>query len=92
MSLGDRSKGAYIRVDDMSKSVRLSEEFHEYVKAHNRAGETMEDTLRRLIGGPHPAEVAGVLSPETADAIEAGLEGKRETDAGSKAELRELFE
>ena len=76
----------------MSKSVRLSEEFHEYIKAHNRADETMEDTLRRLIGGPHPEEVAGILSPATADAIEEGLSMKRETDVGSKEELRELFE
>lgn len=76
----------------MSKSVRLSEEFHEYVKAHKQDGETMEDTLRRLIGGPHPVEVAGILSPETADAIEEGLEGKHGPDARSKEELRELFE
>lgn len=52
----------------------------------------MEDTLRRLIGGPHPVEVAGILSPETADAIEEGLEGKHGPDARSKEELRELFE
>ena len=76
----------------MSKSVRLSEEFHEYVKAHKRADETMEDTLRRLIGGPHPEEVAGILSPETADAIEEGLARKREADVESKEELRELFD
>lgn len=76
----------------MSKSVRLSEEFHEYVKAHKRADETMEDTLRRLIGGPHPEEVAGILSPETAEAIEEDLERRRETDVESKAKLRELFE
>ena len=76
----------------MSKSLRLSEEFHAYIKAHKRADETMEDTLRRLIGGPHPEEVAGILSPETADAIEAGLSSKREADVESKEELRELFE
>lgn len=52
----------------------------------------MEDTLRRLIGGPHPVEAAGILSPETADAIEEGLEGKHGPDARSKEELRELFE
>lgn len=76
----------------MSKSLRLSEEFHEYIKAHKGDDETMEDTLRRLIGGPHPEEVAGILSPETAAAIEAGLERKRETDAETKEDLRELFE
>lgn len=72
--------------------MRISEEFHERIKAHNRPNETMEETLRRLIGGPHPDEVAGILSPETADAIEEGLARKRETDVESKPELRELFE
>jgi hypothetical protein len=76
----------------MSKSVRLSEEFHAYLKAHKRTDETMEDTLRRLIGGPHPREVAGILSAETADAIEDGLAERRAADVESKEELRELFE
>ncbi|MFC6988609.1 antitoxin VapB family protein [Haloplanus sp. GCM10025708] len=76
----------------MSKSVRISESLHERIRAHKREGETMEDTIRRLIGGPDPGEVAGILSPETADAIEEGLEEKRREDVDSKEELRELFE
>ena len=50
----------------MSKSVCISEEFHEFVTAHKRENETIEETLRRLIGGPHPEDVAGILSSETA--------------------------
>jgi len=76
----------------MSKSVRISEEFHEFVKAYNRENETMEETLRRLIGGPHPEDVAGILSSETAAAMRHRLENKRETDAEQKHELRERFE
>ena len=76
----------------MSKSVRVSEEFHEFVKAHSRDEETMEETLRRLIGGPHPEDVAGILSSETATAMRDRLENKRETDAEAKQELRERFE
>ena len=76
----------------MSKSVRISEEFHEFVKAHKRDDETMEETLRRLIGGPHPENVAGILSSETADTMRKRLETKRETDAEQKHELRERFE
>lgn len=82
----------YTRVYGMSKSVRLSEEFHEYIKAHKADDETMEETIRRLIGGPNPEEVAGILSDETADAIEEALARKREADANSRAELRGLFE
>lgn len=76
----------------MSKSVRVSEEFHAFVKAHKREDETMEETLRRLIGGPHPEDVAGILSSETAALMRDRLEEKRESDIGDKGELRERFE
>lgn len=76
----------------MSKSVRISEEFHEFVKAHKREDETMEETLRRLIGGPHPENVAGILSSETAEDMRERLETKRGTDLQQKHELRERFE
>jgi hypothetical protein len=76
----------------MSKSVRMSEELHDRIKAHKREDETMEETINRLIGGPHPEEVAGILSEETADEIEAALARKRETSVASKSELEELFE
>jgi hypothetical protein len=76
----------------MSKSVRISEEFHEFVKEHKRDDETMEETLRRLIGGPHPEKVAGILSSETADEMRERIEGKRETAADGKNEVREHFE
>lgn len=44
----------------------------------------MEDALRRLIGGPNPEDVAGILSSETASCMRDRLEAKRE--------LRERFE
>ena len=76
----------------MSKSVRLSEEFHEFIASHNRDGETMEETLRRLVGGPHPDNVAGILSSETAEEMRERLDAKREADADGKRQLRERFE
>ncbi|OLZ41216.1 hypothetical protein A6E15_09550 [Natrinema saccharevitans] len=76
----------------MSKSVRVSEEFHEFVAAHKRDDETMEETLRRLIGGPHPKDVAGILSSETAEGMRERLAEKRERDVAGKDELRERFE
>jgi hypothetical protein len=76
----------------MSKSFRVSPEFHEYVKSHKRDDETMEETLRRLIGGPDPDEVSGILSDETADSIEAQLEKKRERAVEGKNDLAERFE
>lgn len=76
----------------MSKSVRVSETFHEFVKAHKREEETMEETLRRLIGGPHPEDVSGILSSETAEKMRERLDSKREPDVDEKRELRERFE
>ncbi|WP_197427843.1 hypothetical protein [Halogeometricum sp. CBA1124] len=52
----------------------------------------MEETLRRLIGGPDPDEVSGILSDETADSIEAQLEKKRERAVEEKNDLAERFE
>jgi hypothetical protein len=60
--------------------------------AHNREGETMEETLRRLLGGPHLEEVAGILSPETADEVRERLEAKHERDAVDNRSLRKRFE
>ena len=76
----------------MSKSVRISEECHEFVTAHKRDDETMEETLRRLVGGPHPEHVAGILSSETAATMRERLDAKRETDVTETHELRERFE
>jgi hypothetical protein len=44
----------------------------------------MEETLRRLIGGPHPEDVAGILSTETAERMRERLREKREADLGGK--------
>lgn len=76
----------------MSKSVRVSDSFHEYIESHNREGETMEDTLRRLVGGPHPESVTGIISSETATRMHDAIETKREQDVETKRALRERFE
>lgn len=76
----------------MSKSVRVSEEFHEFVKAHKGDDETMEETLRRLIGGPHPEDVTGILSTETAERMRDRLDEKHDSDVEAKRSLRERFE
>lgn len=76
----------------MSKTVRVSEEFHEFITAHKREDETMEETLRRLVGGPHPEHVAGILSEETAEEMRERIEHKRAADRADKQDLREQFE
>jgi hypothetical protein len=76
----------------MSRSTRVSEEYHEYLEAHSRADETMEETLRRLTGGPDPETVAGILSEGTVEDVRERLETKRETELDGKADLRGQFE
>lgn len=76
----------------MSKSVRISEEFHEFIAAHKHEDETMEETLRRLVGGPRPEDIAGILTSETAERMRERIDEKRTADVESKRDLRERFE
>lgn len=75
----------------MGRSVRVSEEFHEFLTSHNRDGETMEETIKRLIGGPRPEEVTDSFSSETAERMRARIENKKARTA-EKSDLRERFE
>lgn len=76
----------------MSKTMRISEEFHEFVSSHKREGETMEETLRRLVGGPDPESVAGILSEDTAESMRTQLSESDRSDVESKRQLRDRFE
>jgi len=69
--------------------VRISEEFHEFMKSHSRDDETMEETMRMLIGGHDSEEVAGILSSETVEEMSERIDGRRDD---GKRELRESFE
>lgn len=88
----DRLKRPYIQIYGMVKTIRVSESFHAWVEAHNEDGETMEETLRRLTRGPHPSEVADVLSAEQVDEVEAAIEDLNERESGRLREVRDAFE
>jgi hypothetical protein len=63
----------------MVKTIRVSEEYHEWLTAHKEGDETMEETLRRMTRGPHPDDVAGLLTEGEADAAKetvADLRGR----------------
>lgn len=79
----------------MTKTIRVSEDFHEVVKAHNRDDETMEETLRRLMGGPAPealADVVGGGDDEVAAEMRDAIAEKRDRGRERRSELRERFE
>lgn len=91
----------------MSESVQVSEQFHAFLESRRREGETMEETLRRLVEprqasdgeterddltGSHPSEVAGIISSETAEKMRERIDRLDEADVADKRELRERFE
>lgn len=79
----------------MSKTIRVSEEFHELVRAHNREGETMEETLRRLTRGPDPEVLAEVVAggdDRAAREMRAAIEARREAGRERREGLRRRFE
>jgi len=61
----------------MVKTIRISEEYHEWLNAHKKDDETMEDTLRRMTRGPHPDDVAGLLTEEAAEDAKEAVERLR---------------
>jgi predicted CopG family antitoxin len=61
----------------MSKSVRLSEEAYERLKALRCENETISDVVLRLTGERSLLELAGILSDEQADALEDVIENRR---------------
>lgn len=79
----------------MSKTIRVSEEFHELVRAHNREGETMEETLRRLTRGPDPEMLADIVSggnEQAAAEMREAIERRRENGRMRRERLQERFE
>lgn len=78
----------------MAKTIRVSEAYHAVLKAHNREGETMEDTLRRLMGGPDPEVLAEVIATDgtESEALREAINRKRERGRARRAALRERFE
>lgn len=67
----------YTVVYDMAeatKTIRVSEDLHARIKAHSREGETLNETLDRLLRGPSLRELAGILSDEEADRFEEAIE------------------
>lgn len=61
----------------MSKSIRLSEDAYERLKAHKRDEETFSDVVLRLAGERSLPELAGILTEEARAMEEAIAERRR---------------
>lgn len=67
-----------VRVARVSETIRVSDGYYEWLQTHNRDGETMEETLRRVTGGPRPEAIAGLLTDEEATTAKAAVADLRE--------------
>lgn len=76
----------------MVKTIRVSESYHEWLSAHKRDEETMEETLRRLTRGPNPSDVAGLLSESEADEANAAVARLRGRDSDRFEAARRAFD
>lgn len=66
----------------MSKSIRLTDEAYERLKAHKSEDETFSEVVLRLAGERSLLELAGILTDEQADALEEAIEERRERRYG----------
>lgn len=64
----------------MVKTIRVSEEYHAWLRAHKRDDETMEETLRRMTRGPNPEDVAGLLTRDEAEDAKTAVGDLRSRD------------
>jgi len=76
----------------MVKTIRVSEEYHEWLSAHKEDDETMEETLRRMTRGPHPSDVAGFLTEEEAENAKEAVNRLRGHDRNRRDAARSAFE
>lgn len=66
--------------------------FKDWIKEHKRDDETMFDAMRRVMGGPEPETVAGIIADESATSMREAIERKRGADVKEKTELKNNFE
>ncbi|WP_311170319.1 antitoxin VapB family protein [Halobellus ordinarius] len=74
-----------------TKTISLDEKAYERLKAHKREGESFSDVVKRLAGERSWSEVAGILSPDEAEALgETVKEGRSRSRARSDRLADEL--
>lgn len=62
---------------------------YERLTAEKREGESFSDVVRRLTAGTDLADYHGVLSAETADALEEVITGRRRENAATRSTRQE---
>lgn len=55
------------------RTIRVSEAVYDRIEAHGLEGETIEETLERILPRPSLRELAGILSEEEAEAFREAI-------------------
>ncbi len=61
-----------------TKTIRLDDEAYERLASRKREGESFSDVVKRVAGERSLLELAGILSDEEADELEAAITERRE--------------
>lgn len=70
-----------------TKTISLDEEAYERLKARKREGESFSEVVKRIAGERSWSEVAGILSEDEADDLEAIIEDGRERSRARRDRL-----
>lgn len=75
-----------------TKTISLDEEAYERLNAHKREGESFSDVVKRLAGERSWREVAGILTAEEADDLEAAIDEGRSASRERRERVADAFD
>lgn len=75
-----------------TRTVRLDEEAYECLAGRKLDDESFSDVVKRLAGEPSLLSVAGILSDEQADELEAAIEERRQRREQELSAIAERME
>lgn len=75
-----------------TKTIRLDDEAYERLASRKREGENFSDVVKRVAGERSLLELAGILSDEEADALEAAIAERRERREDELEEIASRME
>jgi predicted CopG family antitoxin len=75
-----------------TKQIRVSEDLYARVRSENREGETLGETLERLVGGRSLADLGDVFDETQATQIREAVERADDRDREEARELAARFQ